>query len=98
MTASDWLDFLADVLFFAINEFGGKRNISLQKQPTKLYLHNADFVRNYSNEFTITFTPNTTSVLTRSASYSDIVVENTEKKKFKNYVYFFFVKGFLPYK
>ena len=62
---------------------GGKRNISLPNQPTKLYLHNADFVRNYANEFSITFTPktspNTTSLLTRSASYSDIVVENTEK-------------------
>ena len=49
-------------------------------EPTRIHSHNLEFVKNYSNEFTRTLTPNRTSLLTRSASYSDIIVENRKER------------------
>lgn len=52
-------------------------------EPTMGCLHSAEFVRNYSNEFTITLIPNRTSLLTRSVSYSYIVVKNTDERNLR---------------
>lgn len=67
-------------LLFTSMNLEVKEILHYPDKPTRACPHNAYFVRNYSNEFTITSIPNRTSLLTRSASYFDIVVKNRDER------------------